>query len=90
LGPRVIYPRGRFDLYGKALFGVGSLDIQETADNPQGGAGSYFAYAFGGGLDVLATKHLVVRAIDFEYQHWNYQTGLTPTAITVGAAYRFR
>ena len=89
-GPRVVYPRGRFNVYGKALFGIGTIVIQETQDNPQGGAGNYFAYGFGGGVDILATKHLVVRAIDFEYQHWGYQTGLTPAAITVGAAYRFR
>jgi opacity protein-like surface antigen len=89
-GPRFTYPRGRFSLYGKALFGVGTIVIQEVADNPEGGAGNYFAYGLGGGLDVLATRHIVVRAIDFEYQHWSYGSGLTPIAITVGAAYRFR
>jgi hypothetical protein len=90
VGPRFTYPRGRFSIYGKALFGIGTIVIQEAADNPEGGAGSYFAYALGGGLDVLATKHIVVRAIDFEYQHWSYGSGLTPSVITVGAAYRFR
>jgi hypothetical protein len=90
VGPRYIYPRGRFSLYAKALFGVGSIVIQEAQDNPEGGAGTYFTYAGGAGLDIRATKHIVVRAFDFEYQHWSYKTGLTPTVFTIGAAYRFR
>lgn len=90
VGPRYIYPRGRFNLYAKVLFGVGQIVIQEVQDNPEGGAGTYFAYAAGGGLDIRATKHIMVRALDFEYQHWSYQTGLTPSVFTVGAAYRFR
>jgi hypothetical protein len=90
VGPRFVYPRGRLSIYGKAMVGIGSIVIQEVQDNPEGGAGSYFSYAIGGGLDVRVTKHIVVRAIDAEYQHWNYQTGLTPIAFTVGAAYRFR
>ena len=89
-GPRFIMHPGRFDLYGKALFGIGDIDIQEVQDNPQGGAGSYFAYGVGGGVDLRATRHINVRVFDFEYQHWGYQTGLTPAVFTVGAAYRFR
>jgi opacity protein-like surface antigen len=72
------------------MVGIGTISIQEAQDNPEGGAGSYFSYAIGGGIDIRVTKHIVVRAIDAEYQHWNYQTGLTPIAYTVGAAYRFR
>jgi len=90
VGPRFVYPRGRLSIYGKAMIGVGSIVIQEVADNPEGGAGSYFSYVIGGGLDIRVTKHIVVRAIDGEYQHWNFGNGLTPIAITVGAAYRFR
>lgn len=90
VGPRYVYPHGRFKFYGKALIGIGTINIQEVQDNPQGGAGNYLAFGAGAGVDILATKHINVRAIDFEYQHWNYQTGLTPFAITIGAAYRFR
>ena len=72
VGPRFIYPRGRFNVYAKALFGIGTIVIQEAQDNPRVLAGNYFAYSFGGGVDIRATKHLVVRAIDFEYQHWSY------------------
>ena len=90
VGPRFVYPRGRFSIYGKALIGIGTIVIQEVQDNPEGGAGTYVAYGVGGGLDVRIGKHLVVRPIDAEYQHWNFGNGLTPIAITVGAAYRFR
>jgi hypothetical protein len=90
IGPRFILPVGRLNIYAKALFGTGDLVIQEAQDNVGRQAGYYFAYGFGGGLDVRATNHIVIRAIDIESQHWNYQTGLTPFVITVGAAYRFR
>jgi opacity protein-like surface antigen len=90
VGPRVILPHGRFSLYGKALLGIGDFVIQEVADNPEQGAGTYFAYAIGGGLDFRATRHIVIRPIDYEYQHWSYSTGLTPAVITFGVAYRFR
>jgi hypothetical protein len=89
VGPRFILPHGRFKFYGKALAGEGDLVIQQQADNVGRQDGYFFAYAVGGGVDVLATHHLVVRAVDFEYQHWNYLTGLTPVVVTVGAAYRF-
>ena len=89
IGPRFILPRGRYKFYGKALFGIGDLVIQNQQDNIGRQAGTNFAYAFGGGVDVYATRHIVVRAIDFEYQHWNYLTGLTPIVFTAGVAYRF-
>jgi opacity protein-like surface antigen len=89
IGPRYIYHKGRFAPYAKVLFGIGDIAIQEVQDNPQGGAGKYFAYGAGGGIDYRVTRHLVARG-DFEYQHWSYLTGLTPTVFTVGAAYRFR
>jgi Outer membrane protein beta-barrel domain len=89
VGPRFVLPRGRYSFYAKALFGIGDIAIQETQDNPQGGAGNYIAYGAGLGVDYRVLKHLVVRG-DFEYQHWNYLTGLTPTVATIGAAYRFR
>lgn len=89
VGPRFILPHGRYRLYGKALAGVGDFVIQQ-ADGLNRIPGTSFAYAIGGGLDIVATKHIVVRAADFEYQHWSYLTGLTPFVVTVGAAYRIR
>jgi opacity protein-like surface antigen len=89
VGPRFVLPRGRYSLYAKGLIGIGDINIQEVEDNPQGGAGTYLAYGVGGGIDYRVWKRVVARA-DFEYQHWSYATGLTPTAVTIGAAYRFR
>jgi opacity protein-like surface antigen len=89
-GPRIILPYGRFKIYGKAMVGDGDLVIQEEADNRGRLAGNSFAYSLGAGVDIRATQHIVVRAFDIETQHWNYLTGLTPTVITVGVAYRFR
>ena len=89
VGPRLVLPHNKFNFYAKALFGVGDIAIQEVADNPEGGAGSYFAFGVGGGIDYRVTKHVVARG-DFEYQHWNYATGLTPASLTFGAAYLFR
>jgi hypothetical protein len=91
VGPRYVYRKGRFAPYAKLVAGVGDLVIQESADNPGRYSGTYFMYAFGGGLDIQATHHLVVRAIDAEYQEWpGLGNGLTPFVATVGVAYRFR
>jgi hypothetical protein len=90
IGPRIILPHGRFKLYGKVLLGIGDLVVQNPAYNIGHPAGTSFAYAAGGGLDIAATHRIVIRAIDFEYQHWNYQSGLTPSVLTIGLAYRIR
>jgi opacity protein-like surface antigen len=91
LGPRVLLTRGRFTPYAKFLAGAGSLVIQESADNPGKYSGTYFAYGFGGGLDIRLTHHIVVRALDGEYQKWpSLGNGLSPFVVTVGAAYKFR
>jgi opacity protein-like surface antigen len=89
IGPRFVLPRNHYDLYAKVVAGIGDIDIQEIQDNPQGGAGKYLAYGVGAGIDYKIGRHLIARG-DFEYQHWSYLTGLTPSAITVGIAYRFR
>jgi len=90
IGPRFILPHGRLKLYGKGLFGIGDLVIQERQDNVGRSPGTQFAYGLGGGVEIIASRHIVVRALDFEYQHWSYRTGLTPAVFTTGVAYRFR
>ena len=49
-------------------------------------------YALGGGLDLRASRHFVIRAVDFESQHWpGYRVnGLTPFVTSFGVAYAFR
>lgn len=91
IGPRYVYRKGRFTPFAKLMLGRGDLVIQEKPDNPGKYSGNYFMYGIGGGLDVESTHHLVVRAIDFEYQRWpTLGNGLMPLVITIGAAYRFR
>lgn len=88
-GPRFVYRRDRFKFYAKGLLGAGDLIIVNPQNHPGEIAGTNFAYAAGGGIDILVKPYLVVRAADFEYQHYNYLTGLTPIVFTAGVAYRF-
>lgn len=89
LGPRYVLHFGRFHPYAKGLLGVGffqtDYDIQPNSNY------SYKMYAFGGGVDYTVSRHLNVRAIDFEYQRWpGYKpSALTPYVFTFGAAYHF-
>ena len=91
IGPRFVYRRGRFVPYAKAMAGLGRLNVQLANDNPGVNSGNYFMYSFGGGLDILIPHHIVIRAIDGEFQRWpGLGNGLSPYVFTVGAAYRFR
>jgi hypothetical protein len=86
LGPRFVIGHKRFSGYGKVLFGVGRLNYQQGffASNA---SFTYKIYAFGGGLDIKATRRLNVRAIDVELQKWpGYGNGLSPIVTTVGVA----
>jgi opacity protein-like surface antigen len=89
-GVRYIVRRKRFEPYGKVLFGVGHFGLQSgNFVNPN--TATYFEYAVGGGLDIHATRHINVRAIDFEAQKWpGFAThGLSPLTGTIGVAYVF-
>jgi hypothetical protein len=90
VGPRYVYRKKRFQGYAKALFGVGHFGLQ-AGSNPYPGTATYFAYAVGGGLDIRATRHINVRAIDFEAQKWPGfgVHGLSPLVGTIGVAYVF-
>jgi hypothetical protein len=88
VGPRYVIRHKRFEPYAKALFGVGVLSFQY--DYAPHSTQSQFAYALGGGLDLRATRNINIRCFDFEYQGWSVPPhGLSPTAITFGAAYKF-
>ena len=89
IGPR--YSRtyyGRFSPYVKALYGRGVFNFtylgKTTANLP------YNLLAAGGGLDYKLLSHVNVRG-EYEYQRWFDfpPNGLTPSVITIGAAYHF-
>ncbi len=90
LGPRYSFHYRRLTPYAKVVFGLGQFQYQY--DNIPHYHENYFVYGVGGGLDVRVTRHIVVRAIDFEAQRWpGYRTnGLTPYVTTFGVAYAFR
>jgi len=89
IGPRYFRTYGRFSPYAKLLVGLGRFNLQ--FDYAPHTSTSYLAYALGGGVDIRATEHINIRAVDFEAQRWPGFTtnGLTPYVTTVGAAYNF-
>ena len=89
VGPRYVFHHPRVDSYAKILVGFGRFSFRDTSP---AATYTYKIYAFGGGLDVRATRHINVRAIDLEYQQWPGfpASGLTPLVGTIGAAYAFR
>lgn len=92
LGPRFRYRYRRFTPYAKALFGLGQFQYQYPSNWGKASTSTYGVYSFGGGVDLRATRHLNIRAFDFEYQKWpGFQpNGLSPLVMTIGAAYSFR
>ncbi len=89
-GPRYVFRQNRFEEYAKLLFGAGHFGLQIGGTTvPQ--TNVYFAYVAGFGVDVHATRHVNVRAFDFEIQKWPGfpQNGLSPMSGSVGAAYVF-
>jgi hypothetical protein len=87
IGPRVpIFHFWKATPYAKALVGIGKMNFQYNYAN-----GTFTDIAFGGGLDVNLTKHIVVRAIDVEYQDWPkwlQNQSLQPYGASVGIGYR--
>jgi hypothetical protein len=90
VGPRIRFTRGRFVPYGKLLIGSGTINFQ-LGYNAAASKQTYLDYAFGGGVDLRATRHINVRLFDAEFQRWPGfpPHGLTPWGFSVGAAYRF-
>lgn len=89
IGPR--YSRTyheRYSPYVKALYGRGVFNFTYRGQTLANLA--YNMMGLGGGLDYTLTRHVNVRG-EYEYQHWFDfpDHGLTPSIITIGAAYRF-
>ena len=86
IGPRIpIHQFGRFTPYGKVLVGLGDMNFQYNY-----ASGRFTALAYGGGLDIGLTRHLSVRAVDFEYQQWPswLSSSLYPYGVSAGVSYR--
>lgn len=87
IGPRFIFPRGRFKFYGKGLYGQGIFAF------PYGTAHEFSSVAaFGGGVDWRLSRKLSVRLFDAEYQKWwEFQKqGISPVGASIGVAYHLR
>jgi hypothetical protein len=67
--------------YGKFLLGWGRGSGFLTPPTT-------LAMVYGGGLDLRVTKHITLRAIDFEYQQWRVTPTLFPYEGSVGLSYR--
>jgi opacity protein-like surface antigen len=88
---------GKFDFWGKALVGRGS--VTTIGSSTSGVKGSYFVIAPGATLDYHLTSRFSFR-VDYEYQKWPsfvgpatstgaHNHGLTPNGISFGISYRF-
>lgn len=91
-GPRFVYPVGRYRPYVRGVLGFGQFIQQRGYYDTTTSLPLHKLYGFGGGLDILATHKINIRAIDFEEQRWPgfSNHGLTPYVVTVGVAYRLR
>lgn len=72
--------------YGKALWGLGRMNFEYNE-----AYGRFNDIALGGGVDMKLTKHISIRAADFEYQFWpnwvnNYT--LKPYGVSAGIGYK--
>jgi hypothetical protein len=90
VGPRYVVRKKRVEIYAKGLLGVGHFGLQ-AGSNANPATATYFEYALGGGIDIRASRHFNIRAIDFEAQKWpSFPTnGLSPYSGTIGVSYVF-
>lgn len=88
VGPRYSRTYGRFSPYVKGLYGRGVFNFTYRGERTANLA--YNMLGAGGGLDYRLLHHINLRG-EYEYQHWFSfpPHGLTPTAFTLGGAYRF-
>ena len=84
-GPRYVFHHNRYHPYLKAQVGLSRFQTKYNTSY------TYKIYAFGGGLDYWAHKHINIRAFDIEYQTWLQFPGgaISPIVGTAGVAYAF-
>jgi len=78
-GPRVSYRTDKFRVFGHALFGYNRMSASGTVSGIEDfatGASNDFAMAYGGGVDVSASKSISIRLaqVDWLITHWNIAT----------------
>ena len=95
LGPKVVYPIGRFHPYADFFFGRGQIDYLNGGfifGNTQYISSNTWVYSPGVGLDYNLTHNLAVKA-DAQFQHWDTPATASgviyPIALTLGATYTF-
>jgi opacity protein-like surface antigen len=69
-GPRLQTTVGKVTPFAEALVGVAHSSLSGSVDGQSVGSGSQnnFAFAFGGGLDVNATKNVAIRLGKLDYE----------------------
>jgi hypothetical protein len=89
-GPRYFRTYGKFVPYAKVMYGRGVFNFPPLADGFRPNL-AYNLVAAGIGVDYKVKRYLYVRA-DWEYQNWfGFQnSSLSPSILTVGAAYHFK
>ena len=90
VGGRYFRTYGKFVPYGKLMYGRGVFNFPPLPDGFRANL-AYNLVAGGIGVDYKVKRYLYVRA-DGEYQHWfGFQnSSLSPSILTIGAAYRFK
>jgi hypothetical protein len=90
VGGRYFRTYGRFVPYGKLMYGRGVFNFPPLPDGFRPNL-AYNLIAAGIGVDYKVKRYLYVRG-DWEYQDWlGFQNStLSPSILTVGAAYHFR
>ena|ERR1700757_434774 len=93
IGPRYVLRHGRYNPYGKLLYGRGVFNYPPVIGDTKPGPAANLAYnliTFGGGLDYRIMPGLKVRG-DLEYQRWLGfpPSNLSPVIVSIGVAYRF-
>jgi len=89
-GPRMYFPtsRGRLFPYVQALFGGAKYSASVSGLGSE--SENAFAMAFGGGADITLSKHVTLRAAQFDYFFTHFEgEGQNNFRIQSGIVYRF-
>jgi hypothetical protein len=89
-GVRYRFPHHRMQPYVKGMIGVGQVKFDQGFF-PTNQTVTNTVIGFGGGFEYMASRRIVVRAVDFEFQKWPNFTPhtLSPWVFTSGIAYKF-